>query len=59
MNFDKYEFAIDENGSISIIDEIHTPDSSRFWEKSTYKDKLKTNQHPKMFDKDIIRYWNC
>jgi phosphoribosylaminoimidazole-succinocarboxamide synthase len=51
----KYEFGIDENGNISVMDEIHTPDSSRFWKKSTYVSQSKKNVNPEIFDKDIIR----
>lgn len=49
----KYEFGI-VNGEVILIDEIHTPDSSRFWDKSAYnKDPLKVDS----MDKEFIRQW--
>jgi len=49
----KYEFGI-VNGEVILIDEMHTPDSSRFWDKSTYdKDSLKVDS----MDKEFIRQW--
>jgi len=47
----KYEFGIDNNGNILLIDEIHTCDSSRYWIKDTYS----LNREPDILDKDIIR----
>ena len=35
----KYEFGKDEKGDIYLIDEIHTPDSSRYWIANTYEDR--------------------
>ena len=56
----KLEFGIDsETNEIILIDEIFTPDSSRFWDKEYYenylKDKNKPPKNPKNFDKDLIR----
>lgn len=51
----KYEFGFDEAGKIYVMDEVHTPDSSRLWLKATYEDKLKNKHSPDMFDKEIIR----
>jgi len=53
----KYEFGKDENGEIILIDEIHTPDSSRFWLAENYEERLSQNQDPDNLDKEIIRLW--
>lgn len=52
----KYEFGIYKNKLI-LIDEIHTPDSSRFWIKKTYKERFKKGQEPENFDKEFLRIW--
>ncbi|KKS46663.1 phosphoribosylaminoimidazolesuccinocarboxamide synthase [Candidatus Gottesmanbacteria bacterium RIFCSPLOWO2_02_FULL_42_29] len=52
----KYEFA-DYKGKLMLIDEIHTPDSSRFWKKETYLKRLKEGQEPENFDKEFLRLW--
>lgn len=53
----KYEFGLDENGKLILIDEIHTPDSSRFWIKKTYKKRLSQKREPDSFDKEFLRIW--
>jgi phosphoribosylaminoimidazole-succinocarboxamide synthase len=53
----KYEFGIDSNGNLMLADEIHTPDSSRFWLADGYPDALKNGTRPPSFDKDVIRSW--
>ncbi len=53
----KYEFGLDENGIITIADEIHTPDSSRFWIASSYDDRLAQGQEPESLDKEFLRLW--
>ena len=53
----KYEFGLDEKGKLMLIDEIHTPDSSRFWIKKTYKERLKKKLEPENFDKEFLRLW--
>jgi phosphoribosylaminoimidazole-succinocarboxamide synthase len=53
----KYEFGIDSLGNLMLIDEVHTPDSSRLWLAETYGDKFKSGQTPDTFDKDILRRW--
>lgn len=53
----KYEFGIDEMGELLLIDEIHTPDSSRFWIKKTYNDRFKKGIEPENFDKEFMRLW--
>jgi len=58
----KYEFGLDDRGNLTLIDEVHTPDSSRFWEASTYDENLKRGTNPQSFDKEGIRDWmsgNC
>ncbi len=47
----KFEFGLDEGGQLTLMDEALTPDSSRFWEKDSYK----VGQSPKSYDKQIIR----
>ena len=51
----KYEFGIDENGNLTLIDEMHTPDSSRFWIKGTYEEKFKKGEEPDKLDKEYVR----
>lgn len=53
----KYEFGLDKNGKLVLIDEIHTPDSSRFWVKKTYKEKFKKGLEVENYDKEIMRIW--
>ena len=53
----KYEFGLNEKGDLMLIDELHTPDSSRFWLKETYKQKFKAGENPESFDKEILRRW--
>lgn len=52
----KYEFGLYE-GKLMLIDEIHTPDSSRFWIAKTYKERLAKGLEPENFDKEFIRLW--
>ncbi len=51
----KYEFGIDPEGALILIDEIHTPDSSRFWVATTYDEHLQRNEDPESLDKEPIR----
>lgn len=53
----KYEFGVDESGAIVLADEIHTPDSSRYWRKSTYDARFAAGEKPDSFDKDFVRSW--
>ena len=53
----KYEFGLDAEGQILIADEIHTPDSSRYWIASGYPQAFETGTRPPSFDKDVIRSW--
>jgi len=52
----KYEFGI-YNDELIVIDEIHTPDSSRYWVKNEYEDRFKNNESQLMLDKENIRQW--
>ncbi|HWL86979.1 MAG TPA: phosphoribosylaminoimidazolesuccinocarboxamide synthase [Polyangiaceae bacterium] len=52
----KYEFGKTKDGKIVIIDEIHTPDSSRFWMVDTYEERFARGQDPAPFDKDFVRH---
>lgn len=58
----KYEFGRDKDGKIILIDEIHTPDSSRYWKAPTYDVRFKAGEEPEYFDKEFLRMWfkeNC
>jgi phosphoribosylaminoimidazole-succinocarboxamide synthase len=53
----KYEFGFDEKGSIVLADEVHTPDSSRYWLASSYPARFAAGAPPDTLDKDFIRRW--
>ena len=53
----KYEFGVDDNGELVLIDEIHTPDSSRYWQLDSYAARVATNEEPEYFDKEFLRMW--
>ena len=53
----KYEFGIDKSGRIILIDEVHTPDSSRYWFKHSYEERFNNGLDPQSIDKEIIRKW--
>lgn len=53
----KYEFGVDAAGTIILADEIHTPDSSRFWFAGSYDQRFQAGQPPESFDKDFVRRW--
>ncbi len=58
----KYEMGLDEKGVLTLIDEIHTPDSSRWWMADTYEARISAGQEPEYFDKEFLRQWfidNC
>ena len=58
----KYEIGTDSKGKIKFVDEIHTPDSSRFWISSSYKERINSGQEPENIDKEFLRLWfakNC
>lgn len=51
----KYEMGVDADGEIVVIDEIHTPDSSRYWYADDYAERLGTGQEPRSLDKEYVR----
>ncbi len=53
----KYEFGFDAAGNIVLADEIHTPDSSRYWFAGSYAARFAAGQPPESFDKDFVRSW--
>jgi phosphoribosylaminoimidazole-succinocarboxamide synthase len=53
----KYEFGKTPDGSLVVIDEIHTPDSSRFWYADSYQNRFEAGQEQKSFDKEYVRRW--
>ena len=58
----KYEFGEDKNGNVILADEVHTPDSSRYWVADTYEERLANGEEPQNFDKEFLRLWftkNC
>ena len=58
----KYEMGKDKDGNIILIDEIHTPDSSRYWLSESYEDRMANNKEPENIDKEFLRLWfidNC
>ena len=53
----KYEFGIDRDGRVTLADEVHTPDSSRYWFAATYPARFAAGEPPEAFDKDVLRRW--
>lgn len=53
----KYEFGKDKNGKIILIDEIHTPDSSRYFYKEGYEARLEAGENQKQLSKEFVRQW--
>lgn len=53
----KYEFGLDLNGDLVLIDELHTPDSSRFWRSDTYDERFEEGEEPENFDREFVRLW--
>jgi phosphoribosylaminoimidazole-succinocarboxamide synthase len=51
----KYEFGKTPDGRVVVIDEIHTPDSSRFWFTESYEARFAAGQDPESFDKEYVR----
>jgi phosphoribosylaminoimidazole-succinocarboxamide synthase len=51
----KYEFGLGLDGELLLIDEVHTPDSSRFWVAATYEDRLANGEEPESLDKEVVR----
>jgi phosphoribosylaminoimidazole-succinocarboxamide synthase len=53
----KYEFGVAAGGEILLIDEIHTPDSSRYWLADSYTERVAAGMEPDMIDKEFFRLW--
>jgi phosphoribosylaminoimidazole-succinocarboxamide synthase len=53
----KYEFGLDDTGRLTVADEIHTPDSSRYWYLDTYEQAMREGADPKALDKEYVRRW--
>ncbi|MGH7015890.1 MAG: phosphoribosylaminoimidazolesuccinocarboxamide synthase [Caulobacteraceae bacterium] len=53
----KYEFGLDRDGRLVLADELHTPDSSRFWLAESYEERFRDGRQPDRLDKDVIRRW--
>lgn len=53
----KYEMGYDENGTLTIADEVHTPDSSRYWVANSYEKRFAEKQEPDSLDKEFFRLW--
>ncbi|XP_042028584.1 phosphoribosylaminoimidazole-succinocarboxamide synthase, chloroplastic-like isoform X1 [Salvia splendens] len=58
----KYEFGKGSDGAVLLIDEVHTPDSSRYWIADSYEDRFQNGLEPENIDKEFLRLWfkdNC
>lgn len=53
----KYELGVRPDGQVVVIDEIHTPDSSRYWFQETYPARFAADEEPESFDKEYVRRW--
>lgn len=53
----KYEMGIDKDGIITLADEVHTPDSSRYWVADTYEERFNQGKEPESLDKEFFRLW--
>jgi phosphoribosylaminoimidazole-succinocarboxamide synthase len=53
----KYELGTDSQGNILLIDEVHTPDSSRYWIRESYGSRLAAGKEPENIDKEFLRLW--
>ena len=53
----KFEFGLDENGNLVLMDEVLTPDSSRYWPVEGYADALAKSENPPSYDKQFVRDW--
>lgn len=53
----KYEFGVDREGRVVLADEVHTPDSSRYWLADGYTESFEAGERPRSFDKDFVRAW--
>ena len=53
----KYEFGVDGDGRITLADEVHTPDSSRYWMTDSYDARMAAGENPESLDKEFLRLW--
>lgn len=53
----KFEFGLDERGTLTLMDEVLTPDSSRFWPVERYAAAFERGENPPSFDKQFVRDW--
>ncbi|HRX27849.1 MAG TPA: phosphoribosylaminoimidazolesuccinocarboxamide synthase [Saprospiraceae bacterium] len=53
----KYEFGIDKSGTLILIDEVHTPDSSRYFYKNEFDTKIANGEEPEQLSKEFVREW--
>lgn len=53
----KYEFGVDSDGRITLADEVHTPDSSRYWIADSYEERMASGESPDSLDKEFLRLW--
>ena len=53
----KYEFGVDADGRLLVIDEVHTPDSSRYYYADGYAERLSAGQPPRQLSKEFVREW--
>ncbi|HEV8322920.1 MAG TPA: phosphoribosylaminoimidazolesuccinocarboxamide synthase [Myxococcota bacterium] len=53
----KYEFGVAPDGRIVVADEVHTPDSSRYWKRGTYDERCARGEEPETLDKEYVRRW--
>jgi phosphoribosylaminoimidazole-succinocarboxamide synthase len=51
----KYEFGTTPAGELLLIDEVHTPDSSRYWVADSYEERLSADEEPESLDKEVVR----
>jgi phosphoribosylaminoimidazole-succinocarboxamide synthase len=53
----KYEFGLDDDGQLTLADEVHTPDSSRYWRADSYAARHAAGREPENLDKEFLRLW--
>lgn len=53
----KFEFGLDKDGTLTLMDEVLTPDSSRFWPQESYQDSFERGTNPPSYDKQFVRDW--
>ncbi len=53
----KYEMGRNRDGQIALADEVHTPDSSRYWIRATYEERHSRDEEPESLDKEFLRLW--